>query len=333
MATRWGIAGAGLISKDFVNAISSLKNESGHKVVAVAARKLGDAQEFAKMFDVSTAHCGYESLAQDPNVDVVYIGVIHPFHNDLVKMMLNNGKHVLCEKPLGMNVKETKEMLELAQAKKLFLMEAVWSRCQPSYIKLKEELDKGALGRLYQANVTFGINVDVPRLQEKKLGGGTTLDLGIYCIQFIQHVFNGERPLKILAAGHLNEEEVDQSVAVTFIYKDGKTACFQTHVKTAMPCEASVYGEKGSMKLPYPFWSSNKLVTVDGNTQEFPLPEGKYPFNFPNSAGLGYEAQHVRECLQQGLTESPKVSHADTLLFAELMEKVRKEVGVVYPQD
>ena len=96
--------------------------------MAVAARSLKSAQEFAKTFGVAKAYEGYETLAQDPDVEVVYVGAIHPVHLAIVKLMINNGKHVLCEKPLGMNVKETKEMLKLAQDKKVFLMEAIWSR-------------------------------------------------------------------------------------------------------------------------------------------------------------------------------------------------------------
>ena len=87
------------------------------------------------------------------------------------------------------------------------------------------------------------------------------------------------------------------------------------------------------MSLKFPFWSATKLELKNGEIIEFPLPEGRHDFNFCNSAGLGYEAQHVRECLLKGLTESPAVSHNETLTIAELMEEVRKQVGVIYDQD
>merc|ERR1719232_1318408 len=99
-----------------------------------------------------------------------------------------------------------------------------------------------------------------------------------------------------------------------------------------MTCEAHVYGTKGTMSLKFPFWCSNKLQLSDGKIVEFPLPEGPHEFNFWNSAGLGFEAQHVRECLLKGLKESPAVTHAETLTIAELMENIRKQIGVVYPQ-
>ncbi len=93
-----------------------------------------------------------------------------------------------------------------------------------------------------------------------------------------------------------------------------------------------MYGTKGAITIADPFWSSQKITTPD-NEFSYPYPEAKQPFNFTNSIGLRYEAQHVRECLEKGLTESPVMSLDETLLIAELMEDVRKQVGVDYPQD
>ena len=96
--------------------------------MAVAARNLKSAQDFANKFDIPKAYEGYEALAKDPSVEVVYVGSINPTHLNICKLLLTNGKNVLCEKPLGMNVKETEEMVNLAREKKLFFMEAIWSR-------------------------------------------------------------------------------------------------------------------------------------------------------------------------------------------------------------
>lgn len=299
----------------------------------MAARGLKSAQDFAAKFNIPKAYEGYDSLATDPDIDVVYVGAINPVHLSIVKLLLNNGKNVLCEKPLGMNVKETKEILALAKAKNLFLMEAIWSRLQPAYLKLKEEIDKGTIGKVYQVQADFGFEIMADRISKKELGGGTMLDLGIYCLQLAQLVYNGEKPYKVLAGGHLNEEGTDQSVSATMLYSEGRTATFQTHAKCNTSCEAVVYGTKGKMKLLFPFWCATKIQLVDGTVQEFTLPEGVAPYNFYNSAGLGFEAQHVRECLLKGLKESPKVTHDETLTISELIEDCRKQVGVVYDQD
>ncbi len=301
--------------------------------MACAARSLHSALEFADKFDIDKAHEGYEALAKDPNVEVVYVGSINTTHLALVKLFLDNGKHVLCEKPLGMNVKEVKEMLTHARQKKLFLMEAIWSRVQPAYLKMREEIEKGTIGDIVQVLSESGAVLKADRVRKKDLGGGSMLDIGIYCLQFSQFVFNGERPYKVSAAGHKNYDGVDQSVSATMLYAGGRTASFQTNIKVRTSCEATVYGTKGKMKLSAPFGCASKMEMPDGSVLEFPLPKGKYDFNFPNSAGLGFEAQHVRECLKLGLWESPKVSHAESLLIAELLEDIRKQVGVKYPQD
>ena len=125
---------------------------------------------------------------------MVYVEAIHPAHLSIVKLLLNCEKHILCEKPLGMNVKETKEMLNLAKEKNLFLMEAIWSRVQPSYLRLKEEIQKGSIGEVYHVQSEFGAYIPCDRMNKKELGGGACLDIGIYCIQLAQFVFEGEKP-------------------------------------------------------------------------------------------------------------------------------------------
>ena len=121
-ATRWGIFGASRIAHDFLVAMKTLP-ENEHTVVAVASRSLERATEFAGKHDIGKAYGSYEELARDENVEVVYVGTLHPAHAPLCKLALNHGKHVLCEKPLTINLKDTKELFELAKAKGLFIME------------------------------------------------------------------------------------------------------------------------------------------------------------------------------------------------------------------
>jgi len=331
MATKWGIASAGLISHDFTNAIG-VHPSSDHKVVAVAARKLEDAKEFAAKHGIERAYSDYEELAKDAEVDVIYIGAINTVHLALAKMYINAGKAVICEKPLCMNVKETKELVELARSKKVFLMEAVWSRCLPAYKALKDEISAGTIGEVKQVIATFGEIIDVPRMHKKDLGGGTILDLGIYTIQVAQMVFDGETPV-VVGGGHMGEDGVDESTSATLTYKNGRTATLITHSRVKLPNEAIIVGTKGTLTLPYPMWTPTELQTPSG-LKTFPLPSGaKHPFNFGNSANMAYESQHVRECLLAGKTESPLVSLEETLTMASIMEQVRKQIGVVYPQD
>lgn len=158
MALKWGILSAGRISHDFVTALATI-HAGEHEVVSVAARNLAKAQEFAKLHKIPTAHEGYEALANDANVEIVYIGSLHPDHLAHATLLLENGKHVLCEKPLTMNEKDSKKLFALAKEKKRFLMEGIWSRFYPSYQYLKKQIDDGVLGEIQQIDVEFGFDL------------------------------------------------------------------------------------------------------------------------------------------------------------------------------
>nr|CAD7197741.1 unnamed protein product [Timema douglasi] len=361
MATRWGIASAGKISHDFVTALSVLPLAE-HVVVAVAARQLSRAKDFAKLHNIKAAYGSYEELAKDPNVDVVYVGSIHPQHLQIASLMLSSGKPCLVEKPLTLNLKETKQLINLARNKKLFLMEAIWSRFFPVYQLLRDELKAGTLGDVLQVIANFGIPIEaVERIKQvfvymnysmifnkylgcmvilKELGGGSILDLGVYLLQLAVLVFGPVIPEKILASGDLNKEGVDSSMAAILNYGAGKVATLSTHTRGTFPNEAFIVGTKGTIKIHSPFWCPTTIETPTKKS-EFPVPPCSTPFNHVNSSALSYEAQEVRRCLRQGnccitrmgLIESPEMSHAESLVLAELEDKLRAAVGTRYPQD
>ena len=209
-----------------------------------------DAQKFAEIHEIANAYGTYEELAKDPNVEVVYIGTIHPYHLPVAKMMLNNGKHVLVEKPLTLNYKGSSELLQLAKEKGLFCMEALCSRFVPSYQFLMQQLKNGVIGDVYHVNVTFGLQLsNIDRVMKKSLGGGTLLDIGIYAINIVEMVYGGQMPLNIQSVGHLNSDGCDQSVSVSMLFNNGKTASIATHSLVQLPCEASIIGTKGTIKV------------------------------------------------------------------------------------
>ncbi|XP_017759341.1 PREDICTED: trans-1,2-dihydrobenzene-1,2-diol dehydrogenase-like [Eufriesea mexicana] len=328
MSIHWGIAGAGKISHDFVSSLRTLL-ENEHVVVAVAARELSRAQDFSNLHKIRKAFDSYAKLAEDNDIDVVYIGTLNPQHFEIAKLMLNHGKHVLCEKPLTMDAKQTTELINLANEKKLFLMEGIWSRCFPVYEILKQEIDSGSIGEIYQILVSFGFNLShVQRLTLKSLGGGTVLDLGVYAIQLACLIFNNEMPHNVHATGCLNEEGVDQSVTAIFQYKGNRTATIITHSLVNLPNEAYIIGTKGMIKVPM-FWCPTSIELPRGTINK-PLPETECKFNFTNSVGLSYEATEVRNCILKGMTESSKVPHHTSLLIAQLEDEIRKQVGVTY---
>lgn len=161
MALRWGILSVGRISWDFVNAMGTLP-ATDHQVVAVAARDLNRAQEFAAKFDIPKAYDAYVKLAEDPDVEVVYIGSVSPLHFEMAKLMLEHGKHVLVEKPMCMNERQAKKLVEIAEREKLFLMEAIWSRFFPSYQYLRELIENGRLGDVKSIDIEFGFPIETP---------------------------------------------------------------------------------------------------------------------------------------------------------------------------
>ncbi|XP_012533545.1 trans-1,2-dihydrobenzene-1,2-diol dehydrogenase-like [Monomorium pharaonis] len=327
---RWGIVSAGKISHDFVTALRSLPANE-HDIVAVAARQLSRAEAFAKLHEIKLAYDNYEKLATNKDIDIVYVGAIHPAHFEISMMMLKHGKHILCEKPLTMNLKQTTELINYARSKKLFLMEAVWSRCFPVYDVIRKELASGSIGDIHQVIVSFGFQIStLDRMAMKELGGGTILDLGIYCLQFACLVYN-EMPESIKATGFLNENNVDMSMSATLTYKGSRTATIMTSALVNLPNEAYICGTKGIIKVPQ-FWCPPK-VELPNNTVTMPLPKLKHEVNFINSAGLSYEAAEARDCILKGLIESPKVTHETSLLLAKLEDELRRQLNVKYVED
>ncbi|XP_040834239.1 trans-1,2-dihydrobenzene-1,2-diol dehydrogenase [Ochotona curzoniae] len=333
MALRWGIVSAGLIAADFATVLQALPR-SEHQVVAVAARDLSRAKEFAQAHDIPKAYGSYEELARDPDVEVAYVGTQHPQHKPVVLLLLAAGKAVLCEKPLGVNAAEVREMVAEARSRGLFLMEAIWTRFFPAVEALRSVLAQGDLGDLRVARAEFGLNIThVPRAIDWAQAGGALLDVGIYCVQFLSMVFQGQKPEKILAVGRRYETGVDDTVTVILEYPGGVHGSFTCSISSQLSNTLTVNGTKGKAQLLEPCWCPTELV-VNQERKEFPLPQAQNKkFNFPNGAGLTYEAKHVRECLRKGLKESPVVPLAESQLLADILEEVRKAVGVTYPQD
>uniref|UniRef100_A0A8C8X711 Trans-1,2-dihydrobenzene-1,2-diol dehydrogenase n=1 Tax=Panthera leo TaxID=9689 RepID=A0A8C8X711_PANLE len=249
MALRWGIVSVGLISSDFTTALRTLPR-SEHQVVAVAARDLSRAKEFARKHDIPKAYGSYEELAKDPNVEVAYIGTQHPQHKAAVLLCLAAGKAVLCEKPMGVNAAEVREMVAEARSRGLFLMEAIWTRFFPATEALRSTLSQGTLGELRVARAEFGKDLThITRAVDWAQAGGGLLDIGIYCIQFISMVFGGQKPEKIVAMGRRHETGVDDTVTVLLQYPGGVHGSFTCSITAELSNGNSVSGTKGMAQV------------------------------------------------------------------------------------
>ncbi|XP_064596840.1 trans-1,2-dihydrobenzene-1,2-diol dehydrogenase-like [Liolophura sinensis] len=325
MATRWGICGAGKICGDFAGGLTTLPS-SEHKAVAVAARDLSRAQEFAKERGIATAYGSYLELAQDANVDVVYIGTIHPEHHKLTLLFLNHGKHVLVEKPAAMNLKQLKEMTSLAKEKKLFFMEAVWTRFFPIFKRVLEELAKQTVGKARMLRVQFAFPAfSMERISNKALGGGALLDLGVYPLNIAVFLFG--KPDKVTIEGTMIGD-VDEAGCIIFKYNDGRMAELNYSAAYEGTNDVVIFGTKGQIKINSPMWCPTEM-TLPSETVTIDLPKTDAKFHYRNSAGLSYEADHVRQCILKGLTESAllPVSHSEFVMG--LVDQVKREVVAV----
>lgn len=285
MATRWGICSAGKISHDFSVALRTLTPED-HEIVAVAARDLLHAEEFAKKHNIPRAYGSYNELAKDPDVDVVYIGTIHPYHLATGKLFMKSKKNVLIEKPLAMNSREVQELITAAQDNGVFFMEVIWTRFFPVSLELRRLLGQGEVGDVQMVRADLGAPLThIPRFAERKLGGGAVLDLGIYSLQFILMVFNGERPESIHATGHRTDTGVDGTAVLVLKFSGNRLAISTCSITMTLSCEAVITGTKGTIKIPNHMWCPTTLE-VNGKEVQFPLPEPGMPLNFRNSTGL-----------------------------------------------
>ncbi|XP_043915579.1 trans-1,2-dihydrobenzene-1,2-diol dehydrogenase-like [Protopterus annectens] len=331
MATRWGICATGRICNDFAVAIKTLPAED-HQIVAVAASELSQAEEFAKKHDIPKAYDSFTDMAKDPNIDVVYIGIVTAKHHEFGLLFLRAGKNVLCEKPLAMNVKEVKELISASRENDVFLMEAFWTRFFPAMYQLRQLLAEKAIGDIKGLNLEIGMKMDhVHSPSIKEIGGGALLDLGCYCVQLACMVFTGERP-EVKATSILTEQGVDEVTAIILKFPSNRLATITCSTATQLPNRAVIFGTKGTIVIPTFVWCPTSLI-VNGHEIEYPLPPPSRPLNYNKSTGLRYEAEEVRQCLLKGMKESPIMPLADSELVMSILCEIRRQCGVAFPQD
>ena len=325
MAFRWGIAGTGRIASDFVDGLRQVPDA---EVVAVCSRSADTAREFATRRGISRWHGSYEALADDPNVDIVYVATPSARHRSDTEMFLRAGKHVLCEKPFALNGAEAKSMIRTARDSGRFVMEAIWSRFLPVYVSLGEILHSQPLGRISRVETDFGfVGSTDPghRLNDRKLGGGALLDLGIYCLHFARFVLGGHDT--VTAAGVLNEQGVDIDATYTLGYSSGAQAVLRSSTRHATPCVARIVGEHGEIVVDrFMHHPPGFAVRLDGHAEV-------YHRHDESGQGLRHQVFEVHRCIEQGFIESPRLSHSETLAFSTTMDEIRRQIGVRYDSD
>ncbi|XP_023284377.1 trans-1,2-dihydrobenzene-1,2-diol dehydrogenase-like [Seriola lalandi dorsalis] len=204
-----------------------------------------------------------------------------------------------------MNSREVQELITAARDNTVFLMEAVWTRFFPASLEMRRLLHQGEVGDVQMVRAELGHPYShVPRVTERKLGGGAVLTLGVYCLQLIFMVFNGERPESIQATGQFIDTGVDGTTVLVLKFAGNRLAICTFSITMMLTSDVVIIGTKGTIKVPQPVWCPTTLE-VNGKEMQFPLPEPGMPLNNINSTGLRYEAEEVRRCLLKGLKESP----------------------------
>lgn len=322
---RWGILATGNIAGSLAAALQVVDDA---ELIAVGSRSQASADKFGDQWGIPNRHPSYEALAADPEVDVIYIATPHPYHYDNMKLCLNAGKHVLCEKPLALNAKQSAECIALARAKNLFLMEAIWMRFMPALLEVKKWLQEGRIGqvRLVQADFCFSHPFDAEhRLYSRELGGGALLDLGIYPLAFTT-MFLGF-PKEVYGQAQIGSTGVDELNAMTLVYEDDVTATLTSSMGVSRPVEAFISGSKGYIRI-HDFFLRPDQVTLHVDGQEPETVTIPYSGN-----GYPHEVAEVNSCIRAGKTESDLLTQAETQRMMELMDTLRQEWGIVYPNE
>lgn len=322
---RWGILGTGKIASAMA---TGLRDAPGAQLAAVASRSLTSAQQFGARFDVARHHGSYQALADDPDVDIVYIATPHTLHADNALMCLAAGKHVVCEKPFTMNAREAQAVVDLAREKQLFLMEAMWSRFLPVAQEARRLIAGGEIGQLQQVQADIGFVANVApehRLLNPALGGGALLDVGIYPLSMAAFFLGPVSASQALA--NIGATGVDEQVAFVLRHANGTTSSCAGSLRALTPTEMVISGSLGRIRLPARFYKADHLIVepMDGPARRIDTP---YLGN-----GYTHEAIEAMRCVRAGLTESDIMPHAETVALMGELDAMRAQIGLVYPAD
>jgi len=322
----WGILATGNITHKMVAGLKVLPDA---EVIAVGSRSVESANAFADKYDIPHRHSTYEALCADPEVDVIYVAPPHSGHRDCTIMALNGGKAVLCEKPFAINRAQAVEMAAVAREKKLFLMEAMWTRFLPTVVQARQWIKEGRIGTPQMVYADFGFRTEYEeesRLFDPAFGGGGLLDVGIYPVSFAAMVF-GAVPNRIAAMAEIGPTGVDDMNGAVLGFPGGGLALVSSAVRAETQQEARIIGTEGKIHLPSPFWSGTKVVLeVNGAEPE--------TFDLPHE-GNGYncQAREVMDCMRAGKLESGVMPLDESIAIMGTLDEMRRQWGVKYPME
>ena len=322
---NWGILGLGNIAHQFVKDALLVREAN---VVAAASRSLDKAAAFCEQYQIPKAYGNYADLITDESIDILYIATPHHNHALWTMAAMNAGKHVLCEKPLAVNQQQVDYMIKSAKSNKVFLMEAFWSRFNPSIQSCLAKIQAGEIGSVNYVNADFSFFRDDPpdsRMLNMDLAGGSLLDMGVYPI-FLAYVLFG-RPKEVLAAAHFHDTGADLQTAVILKFDQG-LANLYSGFRSQSDMVAKIYGTTGRIYIQ-PNWHETQGYTlIKGNDGECKEENFEYP---TKGKGFTYEIEACHQCLWAGKLESELWSHQNSRDLIMITDEIRKQIDLKYP--
>ncbi len=324
---RWGICGTGHMAGVIAQELLTL-GDAGARLCAVGSRSRDAAEAFAHRHGVARAHASYAALAQDPDIDVIYIATPPSLHAQIALACIGNGKAVLCEKPFALNAAEAARMIRAARERRVFLMEAMWTRFLPAVAAVRETVASGALGAL---RLVIGGGGYVPAfdptlpLFDRALGGGVLLDAGIYLVSLASMLLG--TPSEVLARGRLGPSGVDEQEAILLSHASGAQAMLYVSLGTRRSPDFEILGEHGRLLIEAPVFRPTRLVLRCGDlppvVSEYPIADSGYAAEL--LAVMAALRSQRRECLVMPLNETLSIMHT--------LDAARACLGLAYPQE
>lgn len=321
---KMGIIGAGRIAGFMANTMKGMTSVSRY---AIAARDYERAQHFAEEYGFEKAYGSYEELVADEEVELVYIATPHSHHYDHVKLCLEHGKHVLCEKAFTVNERQAAELFAMAKEKGLLLTEAIWTRYMPMRKTLEEVLASGVIGRPHMLTANLSYLIDwKDRIAKPELAGGALLDIGIYTLNFASMAFGNDIE-QITGTAVFNEYGMDMQENITLVYRDGRMAALNASARSLSDRRGIIYGDKGYIE-------TENINNCDG-IRVYDLNRSLVAsYDTPQQiTGYEYEVEACVYAIEHGETECPQMPHEETLQMLRWMDELRRQWGIVYPME
>ena len=321
---RVGIIGTGRIAD---KAATTLNRLNTCEAYAVGSRKLETAQTFAAKWGIKKAYGSYAELLADPDVDLVYVGTPHSHHYDVTKQAIMAGKPCLVEKAFMANARQTKEIIDLAHERKVFLAEAIWTRYQPAVNIVRNHIADGRIGTPKLITATLGYSMgQKERIFRPDLCGGALLDLGVYVINFVR-MFNDSAIKTIDGYCVKSDTGMDLTNTITIILEDGVVANVQSSASCVGDNIGVIAGTEGNLIIDNV--NNPQTITVNGPDRTY-VETIRVPQQI---TGYEYQFMTCRQALKEGLLEPREMPHQEMLYIMQLMDDLRKKWDVRYPMD